>query len=854
MDYLQESEEESEVVTEGFLPRVRQMLRKQPGDKSLLPVPRNMQRTPAQAAATAIPVGQVPLPIKPPNAPSGNLFGSGDATQDIRRMNQRRDQAASSAQAVPPAAPNPVRPTLEILDEEQVDQESLEPADMSFAQQEADAPDMEFTQEEAEAADMEFGQEEADQPDMSFSMAEAEQQGSQDQSDYERRIADAGFDSVAAFKRSFDQQASQEVDPEVRMQREGQLEDKYLSAMEQFSQESPSLQAYREAYESGTASPEELDRLYQNHRQDQEKFEALLMQRGTRMPGGGTDEEMLQRVREMVAPHRAESAEESGEGGGAQFEVLPYDNMRPAEGEQGDEAQDQAPTEEERRAEQQRARYRRYAIAQALRGLGGIGMAALGADTSSMGQSIEGASQAYDAETERQATALREAAERAEARRRDERDAGFRERTVAVQESRNQRDAATDEEEAAERERLRQPATDEQKAYYLASLPADVRERMRDAIMSDDYTVGQGEALLEKTLRDNRASRRMGGNNRNPGGVGGGGGGDDRSPGSMDPNDWNANQIGLYNNLGIDGRRRFMFGYRPPGWFGEGSEAIQVNIPEDRLERMDTEVANLNGRVSEAQQGNVERRSADRVIARSGGSAIRSLVGPQGGRTAYSWTGPGEPNEGNRAEIRSAIAARNALGTATRRYRENSDQIAELARSAGMSDQAIASGLRSGGFAATVANFFRDQNNPIPERLAQLQGRENGLRQGLIGAIRDAENWGAQTLGEQALAASQLPSTPGWSLGGDVSNVALGVVMERARVVNNRIDNTLSVVTERVPNQWVVNGEQPRSARALRARVIELQQAARGSGPEAQQARQILSNMRITRASGGRSE
>jgi hypothetical protein len=717
-----------------------------------------------------------------------------------------------------------------------------------------------------------------------------------------------------AAKRAFDDQYEPPpADPEAQRSRDALREDKYLSAVEGFMSSSPSVGRYREAMEGGTASPEELDRLYQQQQRDQERFEQTLMRRGTSLPGGGTPEEMLQRIRSAVAPHRGQQAQEEvapevtapaaapaaqssqppseqqmrvanrpmtdfaspvpalrgagGESRAAELGIPPGEPPTPpvatpisatvteedAEGLDSPSGRvykpDLLPSEvdnsepkmsdAERLAEEERVRSRRYRIAQAIRGLGAIAGGIVGAPTN-MSENIIAASNQRQTDIARRASSLAQAAQRAQQREQAKESARVRNRQLELAEAREGRDAAEFEQEQATAQRRAQTATPEQREQYIASLPADVRERMRPAIMAPEFTVGQGEDLLEQLLRDTKYSRGSGAGRGAGSGLGTRRGNQDGSTAENANYDtsedavasWSPFRRSEYLRLGTEDKMAFANGMRPEGWYGPGSPRIEGRPRTRRTDQnARAELTRIDRELQRTQGGNAMTRRVHNYLSRQGAVAPINAIGDDSRATVFIWNGAQAPTNAQRAGVTTAINHSANLSRARTNYRNNSAEIARL-RPANIADAQIAELISRGGTSEAVGSWltergFGDENT---RDLALAIGQERNLRQEIVGAIRAAENWGAQTLGEQELAESQLPSTPSWNPQAVDAQVANGqsigaqLVDSRASGISAALGNLIRQHTNRVNNVYRVEGgpDQRMTGRRLQSYIREL--------------------------------
>jgi hypothetical protein len=169
-----------------------------------------------------------------------------------------------------------------------------------------------------------------------------------------------------------------------------------------------------------------------------------------------------------------------------------------------------------------------------------------------------------------------------------------------------------------------------------------------------------------------------------------------------------------------------------------------------------------------------------------------------------------------------------------------------------LSDQAMARFLNSGETAETLGNWLIEQGIGSTQArvLAAARAEERNLRQSLVAAIREAENWGAQTIGEQQLAESQLPST-GYFSPQQEGSVSVQQVTGRARIVARGMDDRLGQFLRREPNRYSVAGnpqQQGRTMAQLETYIRDLQRRARDGDT---QAAAELQGLRISGASGG---
>ncbi len=493
-----------------------------------------------------------------------------------------------------------------------------------------------------------------------------------------------------------------------------------------------------------------------------------------------------------------------------------------------------------------------------------------------MAGNIRAAAQAFRAGETNRAEALRQAAERAQRAAQNKEASALRRRQMEIAESREARESAEFAREEATAERRAQIATPEQREYYAASLPADLRERLRPAIMAPEFTVGQGEDMLEQYLRDTKYSR--GSSQRGGGGTGGvgtgGGGGNNYeffSDVGNNPSNWSPRQLQLYQILGsVADRQRFAMGYRPEGWEQtrnpDGSVSLSPEVAGDPVNRRNASAANAEIRrmdriIGENQGGNRNLRRARTWLANRN-IILGNIVGPNDRATAFVWTGDVAPTANQRSGIETAINEGNALAGTMRRYRTNAAEIQRLAPESAM--RALAADLMSRGstaesIAELMAQRYPDADQQNLRDLAEAIAAERVYRQQLIRAIREIEVWGAQTLGEQSLAESQLPATPNWRPAqvpadvhaNDIDSISLQSVNARAAGVQGFLNGLINTHTQRVPNVYVVEGGPagPMTGRRLQNYVAGL--IARADGGD-QGARDELDRIRISlRERGG---
>ena len=715
---------------------------------------------------------------------------------------------------------------------------------------------------------------ENEQGEMSFTLEEADRLALDDKKAQNRAFEQMQFAATAG------ELATPRVDEEQIAKYEGEME-RFLSDPE------GARQRYEAAVAEGTMSPGELDELWNEAQSQQAEFERSLMEAGTR---GHTQniEERLAEIDRREPPHRQPPPEEApSEEEASDAPTTATPSLDAVAGELDAEAQGQqtlpeTPQETAAREarlegkEQQNRQFteqdeearalRRYRIGQAIRAIGALGLGIAGAGG---GQIL--AQGARDAQAQlaqgRQARRQqrREDAQRREqaAQRRQQQDIAERrhQETLGLQRQRLEMQQGADArtaEEFEETRRRNQPATDEQRQAFIASLPADLRERMTPAIMQPGYTVGQGEDLVARALRDTRYSRGGGGGRGGRGGGGGDGSNNNRSDTSQFGRDtgwenWGPDRVNLFQNLDHQEKLDFFLrGYRPADWFGPGSPARPASQDDvssgQRTDARDLRNAAIRGLAG--QQG-VDRSTLQAVrVLDAQGVPASAVIGRRDQPYTYVWNGASPPSPQDRERLAGSIRSRNLLNRTMAQYAQNARTI-ESARP-DLSDQAMARFLNSGETAETLGNWLIEQGIGSTQArvLAAARAEERNLRQSLVAAIREAENWGAQTIGEQQLAESQLPST-GYFSPQQEGSVSVQQVTGRARIVARGMDDRLGQFLRREPNRYSVAGnpqQQGRTMAQLETYIRDLQRRARDGDT---QAAAELQGLRISGASGG---
>lgn len=865
-------------------------------------------RTPQQIAQGAVPMGP-PSARQPGNvAPSSDLAARKRVTDAMRGLMEERDLSVDKGVTTPSAVRR--RSGRRLSDRGQgVRDSAVATVDRGLGGiRRADEPgpdavpvatleerynrehvDLDSFAADLFPADSEGGLQRGDQErEMSFTFEEADRLGREEKEAQNRAFDRMQFDATAGTL------AAPRVDDEQIA--------KYESEMERFLSDPSGARQRYETLRSLGATTDLLDEAWNEAQSQQAEFERSLMDAGTRGHAQSI-EERLAEIDRRTPPHREpilvqpdEETEDASDPESAtpsldalatelDSEAAEQDSTQAEEQEPAQAAGEepaQAETPEEAAARQQRMddkatqnrefaeqqqdseELRRYRIAQAIRALGALGLGIAGAGG---GQIL--AQGARDAQTQltqsRQARRQqrREDAQRREqaAQRRQQQDIAERrhQETLGLQRQRLEMQQGADArtaEEFEETRRRNQPATDEQRQAFIASLPADLRERMTPAIMQPGYTVGQGEDLVARALRDTRYSR--GGRGGRGGGGGGGGNNNNRSDTSQFGQDtgwqnWGSDRVNLFQNL--DDREQvdfFLRGYRPADWFGPGSPAVPASQDDvSSGERTDARESRRQALQGLSGQQGVDRSTLQAVrVLDSQGVPASAVIGRRDQPYTYVWNGSSPPSPQDRNVLANSIRSRNLLNRTMAQYAQNA-RIIESARP-DLSDQAMARFLNSGETAETLGNWLIEQGvgGEQARVLAAARAQERNLRQSLVAAIREAENWGAQTIGEQQLAESQLPATGYFGPEQDGS-VSVQQVTGRARTVARGMDDRLGQFLRREPNRYSVAGnpeQQGRTMAQLETYIRDLQRRARDGDT---QAAAELQGLRISGASGG---
>ncbi len=445
-------------------------------------------------------------------------------------------------------------------------------------------------------------------------------------------------------------------------------------------------------------------------------------------------------------------------------------------------------TPEERAAQEARdseARLRRiFAISQAIRGLGAV-IAGVGGGSAAAQSLSEAVERANQAEMQR----VQSRAERMDRRAQQARDEAFRTRQLDQsqaqfeaqqelrerQEERAEREFGLSSEQAAlqnEMTRLEIAAQEQGNAlvsqeelariYSVFSSAGRTGTMTRDEFMAQEITNRELNDTLDTRFpvprRGARSGRRRGTGRGRGTGTGSATtpaatGADDLYAGQVDmPSRWTNRQIEIYNGMNERGKSAIHAGYRPPGWFGEGSEAVnpefmtgELPASEERIEQRRLAGERTREAISAARGQDQTRRIVNSYMPRAG-----RVLGAQDGNEVQilAETATVEPDVAadHLRTYANSNAAVNAYNNAYARLQALTENDVNLRRAA--------LERSPNDFIAMFGESDDEGQRLAAEAMADLSAAGSAA----ISLIREAENWGAVTLSEREQVEQELGS------------------------------------------------------------------------------------------------
>lgn len=513
-----------------------------------------------------------------------------------------------------------------------------------------------------------------------------------------------------------------------------------------------------------------------------------------------TDEALelaLNRLGEGASPQEAaaDAAEQSAE------PASDTDAMSPAQREA-----------QEARGREERLR-RIFAIGQALRGLGAVVAGIAGAEgaTGILAQNISAAN-------EREMSRVTGLAERAEQRAARQQEQDYRDRQLAQQQSQfeDQQSLRERQEERADRE-LDLTAEQAELQNQMSRLEIAAQERgnelvspeelgriwgaysgagrtsdmTRDEFIAQEITNSELNDTLGERFPMPRRGRRGGSGRR-----GRRGSGTSTTPTLSEetlahfsnqvdsPGSWNDEQMRMYTDTDATTQAAIIAGYRPPGWNGPNSPAVNPDRYRETMEASEARITGLNARRAEISEA---MEAARRLPLRD---RLANHYLPAQGRVLGSNTGREvlvrHPNATmDDDEISRQLTASANMRDVTAEYQSAFNRLSELAETEDA--RAAAMSMSPNDFIAWLGT----NNHPNQAAMQAAMSDMSEAAQVATSLIREAENWGAVTLGERQQVMNDLgnPDQP--------INYIMGTPLQRQRAMFTTRMNNLANRSQR---------------------------------------------------------
>ncbi len=289
------------------------------------------------------------------------------------------------------------------------------------------------------------------------------------------------------------------------------------------------------------------------------------------------------------------------------------------------------------------------------------------------------------------------------------------------------------------------------------------------------------------------------------------------------PGSWNDEQMRIYRDVGATTQTAIIAGYRPPGWNGRGTPAVNPQLYRETVDAGEARVSAFNPRRTEINEAMAAARQLplrDRLSNHYLPAQGRVLGSRSGNEVLVRHPNATMDDD----EISRQLTAVQQMRGATQRYQSAFNRLSELAETEDA--RAAAMSMSPNDFVAWLGT----NNHPNQAAMQEAMADMSEAAQAATSLIRTAENWGAVTLSEREQVMGDLgdPDQP--------INYIMGTPLNRQRVMFTGRMNQLASRSEqaleggenqtpqvrRIPNTFTAthNGRRATMTRTQAQRLI----------------------------------